>query len=1266
MPNREERRKEIRTQLSRLRTENAHHEFEKLCLHLTSIRIAANVRPATGPVAAGGDQGRDFETFPSHLRRDPSSALPFLRLVTDDSIAFACTMQQARLGEKIQADVAKIVKGAPVDAIHYFSEAPVPKAQQHELEAWAKSAHGLTLTIHDGDGIATMLLGDDAADLVQHFLGIPPELDATPLLEHWTAVALADAELILEEESDGRSAVYLSDLYIEREVEANVVRLVSETPDPHLLVVKSQAGHGKTSLLWRLHDRLARLPAAVVWLVKATSLSGPDPRDVERIEATVARLVRTGRRPVLLVDTADLLLHAEAERDAFRLLVRMLLDAGCFVIVTSRPQEAALLKIDDRILPPVTLPTYSPAELAAAVETHVKTFYARAEVRPSEEHLRRLRESIASGRKLSDVWVVPLTLRMLFYLYTPEEIAGEVDKYDLYDDYWRMRVERDQRAGTHVTAGSRDCSDAAMLAALVMLAAGRPEIPRKALTSVYGRHGIPREDVELLLTRGVLRSAGSETIAFFHQSFFEHAAGRALVHRYGKAGLDLIRQRVLERKDDFFLNAVYEQTLLVADDDRPLLRALVDERVAELLAREQSLKRSGLYVHAHRRRAPSTPLDVTALAAVPPLAIDFLSFASNMREERMDELFVVLQTLWAAGESRIRHNMVVLLARLALRTPRRVIEFLDANAVVSTLLAAPRDATAKRELLAVLEVLARSDPEWTLAALDTCYRSTRGSGSSDLRDRIMELLLRQAPFLGAETLASRFAALTSKRRRSEKDLNMLWGRLWHVEWSAARTPVAEIIAGIGTTADKDTFARLFGLALTLAEREADECRQAWEHFVTLPHGLTVYWSQILWSNLLVAPRPTARELIAAELRRNPSGAMRDALLYTIRHAEVAQEWLHKAFGGPPYDSADGWLTDAGIVNVLAKAYRAGLPAAADAVRRLAAGEHPAYAAMVLRALAEYPAAGEEEATAFLDLLFRQDDAQPLTFALRHGSSFLRAVLESRRAEVETLLLRAMRSRVHDERRRAAEAWVALLDEGCIAPPRFEQLRAALQAESTPSTRGTMALLLGKSVGAADYDGLAVIDILFALADDGDAFVRHQAIVALRIALILTRAGAGHLARFVGTILEDPDDQQQIAQIGYLIAAASQSNIAAAAASLRTLLLARSVQSLTGRQSNRLMNYLRAPVFQFFFAATEELQREILSLVPEITDRHLGRLVVEAASAAAFHALLPDLNELLANPAVDADVKRQIGAQKHRRERTEGSEVWPELDALLGG
>lgn len=66
--NKTELTRQIRFALDQLLPQNGHHQFEHFSRAFTAKKICSNVLPATGPVSAGGDQGRDFETFRTHLR----------------------------------------------------------------------------------------------------------------------------------------------------------------------------------------------------------------------------------------------------------------------------------------------------------------------------------------------------------------------------------------------------------------------------------------------------------------------------------------------------------------------------------------------------------------------------------------------------------------------------------------------------------------------------------------------------------------------------------------------------------------------------------------------------------------------------------------------------------------------------------------------------------------------------------------------------------------------------------------------------------------------------------------------------------------------------------------------------------------------------------------------------------------------------------------------------------------------------------------------
>lgn len=167
----------IRFGLSQLAAKNGHHEFEHLCRHYSRARICSNILPATGPVAAGGDQGRDFETFRTYLTSNSPHTATFAGRAANVSIVFACTLQQDGLPTKIRSDLNTIVEyGLPVDQVVYFCEANMPVAARHKLQREAVDKHGVSLDIHDGQALAEQLAERDTIWIAQRYLDIPAEV----------------------------------------------------------------------------------------------------------------------------------------------------------------------------------------------------------------------------------------------------------------------------------------------------------------------------------------------------------------------------------------------------------------------------------------------------------------------------------------------------------------------------------------------------------------------------------------------------------------------------------------------------------------------------------------------------------------------------------------------------------------------------------------------------------------------------------------------------------------------------------------------------------------------------------------------------------------------------------------------------------------------------------------------------------------------------------------------------------------------------------
>lgn len=166
----------IRFQLDQLSVRNAHHEFEHMCRHLVRARICSNILPATGPVAAGGDQGRDFESYEAQVQ-DPLGTSSFVGLMSDRRLAFACTLQKAGIDSKIKRNVSDIMgSGQAVNGIYFLCSTDIPVSRRHALRDWARSEHSVALEIHDGQWIAQELCQKDVFGIAQEYLGVPREL----------------------------------------------------------------------------------------------------------------------------------------------------------------------------------------------------------------------------------------------------------------------------------------------------------------------------------------------------------------------------------------------------------------------------------------------------------------------------------------------------------------------------------------------------------------------------------------------------------------------------------------------------------------------------------------------------------------------------------------------------------------------------------------------------------------------------------------------------------------------------------------------------------------------------------------------------------------------------------------------------------------------------------------------------------------------------------------------------------------------------------
>lgn len=177
MASAEQLRRLIKFSLQDLGGQNGHHEFEHMCRAISTRRIASNIVPATGPVSAGGDQGRDFETFRTYLATGLNGTSGFLALASSDVLTFACTLQKDSLSTKIKEDAESIcTQGTHVDAIYYFATGSLPVAARHRLKDEAERDYQVKLEILDGEAVAGFLADPDLYWIANEYLHLPLEM----------------------------------------------------------------------------------------------------------------------------------------------------------------------------------------------------------------------------------------------------------------------------------------------------------------------------------------------------------------------------------------------------------------------------------------------------------------------------------------------------------------------------------------------------------------------------------------------------------------------------------------------------------------------------------------------------------------------------------------------------------------------------------------------------------------------------------------------------------------------------------------------------------------------------------------------------------------------------------------------------------------------------------------------------------------------------------------------------------------------------------
>lgn len=504
-----------------------------------------------------GDSTAPIRAVPVLVKGELEGALMLLPSVDMRGTDYAHARERlvAALSRAPGASRSEPLGTVPQDTVGFRPGDPLPRLQTLSSRA-LKSAGTVSGAVTDVTGAAT----------------VRPETASGAETAAGSGTAFTDAE----------ESQFAAGLYVARDIEEDLARSL-RAPHPAPVVLAGEAGCGKTSILWGMARRLcvAAGAEAEVFFVKATWLSpqeGAGARVSEQALTAAVSAARTaGRHVSVLLDTVDVLVNDDESWTVLVSIVEAAIAGGAAVMMTSRVAEAALLpssweRFELRDYATGSTGTGADSEFARAVRAHSKFFTNDPRLR--EELVTRMLTTVARDLTLKPLCLRPLTLRMLFEIYTPGQVSQVVDTTGLYEAYWEHRVICDRRAwdgtSTHETRKRDrdvDLSAAAMVLALEMLRTGRPEakittarLPESMTAAQLSEH------VRLLVERGVGQLAGGGLFQFFHQTFFEYVASRALIHGYGAGGISALVTRLQEQDDDdYFLLAVLEQTWLCAD-----------------------------------------------------------------------------------------------------------------------------------------------------------------------------------------------------------------------------------------------------------------------------------------------------------------------------------------------------------------------------------------------------------------------------------------------------------------------------------------------------------------------------------------------------------------------------------------------------------------------------------------------------------------------------------------------------------------------------
>lgn len=387
---------------------------------------------------------------------------------------------------------------------------------------------------------------------------------------------------------------------------------INSSKSPHWLVLKGEAGSGKTSTLISTIKDLTEKERFTPIVVDAESSTYKHPDlalNADRILKIAQHLIEKGQIPVVIYDNVEQAVatgNKRIQKDILELTKKHIK-----VITSVRSLEYEMLLRKKEMLIPreeIDLHKLTEKELLAFCQTFLEHKY---------EHIfsMRIMEELKKNRSFMALARTPLVLRMIFDLYRPSEIPEELSFLRIFQEYWESFVAGTKKPGPEAssillnslytsqpvsnTYISRKREEAVLAIAFEMLSKGQPYISNiefdRIIKSVVGKESsFPQEHIEhfqknlkqSILSSGILTQTSGDRFVFFNNLFYEYAAAKALLKDADNEEWPLEKRinSILNREKEYVRFPVLDDLLQITDD-----KALVEKTLKKMLFSDNSL-----------------------------------------------------------------------------------------------------------------------------------------------------------------------------------------------------------------------------------------------------------------------------------------------------------------------------------------------------------------------------------------------------------------------------------------------------------------------------------------------------------------------------------------------------------------------------------------------------------------------------------------------------------------------------------------------------